>query len=109
MGHGKNNLGSRWRREKVTPILATKLYLPPLRPNVVSRPRLLERLNEGLLCKLTLISAPAGFGKTTLLATWLASLSSELRVLSSQLSQTDQTQNDALVRGRPLGQGSKLV
>src|SRR2546421_9270614 len=54
------------------PILATKLYLPPLRPNVVSRPRLLERLNEGLHRKLTLIAAPAGFGKTTLVSEWLA-------------------------------------
>src|SRR5438034_8622882 len=72
MGHGKNNLGSRWRREKVTPILATKLYLPPLRPNVVSRPRLIERLNEGLHRNLILIAAPAGFGKTTLVSEWLA-------------------------------------
>ncbi|MFL5586976.1 MAG: LuxR C-terminal-related transcriptional regulator [Ktedonobacteraceae bacterium] len=55
-----------------TPILATKLYIPRLRPNVVSRPRLLERLNEGLYRKLTLISAPAGFGKTTLVSQWLA-------------------------------------
>src|SRR5262245_1601474 len=54
-------------------ILATKLYIPPPRPNVVLRPRLIERLNEGLQRKLTLISAPAGFGKTTLLASWLAS------------------------------------
>jgi LuxR family maltose regulon positive regulatory protein len=49
-----------------TPILATKLYLPPPRPRVVLRPRLIERLNEGLHRRLTLISAPAGFGKTTL-------------------------------------------
>jgi len=55
-----------------TPILATKLYIPPLRPNVVSRPRLLERLNEGLQRNLILISAPAGFGKTTLVSEWLA-------------------------------------
>src|SRR6266704_2444692 len=55
-----------------TPILATKLYLPRLRPNVVSRPRLLERLNEGLHLKLTLIAAPAGFGKTTLVSEWVA-------------------------------------
>src|SRR5947209_1179317 len=54
-----------------TPILATKLYLPRLRPNVVSRPRLLERLNEGLHGKLTLIAAPAGFGKTTLVSEWV--------------------------------------
>src|SRR5437763_12685279 len=54
-----------------TPILATKLYIPRLRPNVVSRPRLIERLNEGLQRKLTLISAPAGFGKTTLVSEWV--------------------------------------
>ncbi len=55
-----------------TPILATKLYIPRPRPNVVSRPRLLERLNEGLHGNLILISAPAGFGKTTLISQWLA-------------------------------------
>src|SRR3954453_2063946 len=55
-----------------TPLLATKLYIPPRRPNVVQRSQLLERLNAGLHCKLTLISAPAGFGKTTLLSEWVA-------------------------------------
>src|SRR5438270_918261 len=54
-----------------TPILATKLYIPRLRPNVVIRPRLLERLNEGLHRELTLIAAPAGFGKTTLVSEWV--------------------------------------
>jgi LuxR family transcriptional regulator, maltose regulon positive regulatory protein len=56
------------------PILATRLYIPPPRPNVVPRPRLIERLNEGLSSgrKLTLISAPAGFGKTTLVSEWVA-------------------------------------
>jgi LuxR family transcriptional regulator, maltose regulon positive regulatory protein len=54
------------------PILATKLYMPPLRPKVVFRPRLIERLNEGLHGKLILISAPAGFGKTTLVSEWVA-------------------------------------
>ncbi len=55
-----------------TPLLTTKLYIPPVRPELVSRPRLIERLNAGLLHKrkLTLISAPAGFGKTTLLSEW---------------------------------------
>ncbi|MCB0112124.1 MAG: hypothetical protein KDE53_39650, partial [Caldilineaceae bacterium] len=55
------------------PILQTKLYLPQLRPQAVSRPHLLERLNQGLHlgAKLTLIAAPAGFGKSTLLAEWL--------------------------------------
>jgi ATP/maltotriose-dependent transcriptional regulator MalT len=46
-----------------TPILATKLYIPPLRPHVVLRSRLLERLNEGLYRKLTLIAAPLALGK----------------------------------------------
>jgi len=53
--------------------LATKLYIPPPRPKVVLRPRLIEQLNEGLHRKLTLISAPAGFGKTTLVSEWIAS------------------------------------
>jgi LuxR family transcriptional regulator, maltose regulon positive regulatory protein len=59
-----------------TPILATKLYIPPLRSNVVLRPHLIERLNDGLSSghRLTLISAPAGFGKTTLVSEWVASL-----------------------------------
>ena len=55
-----------------TPILATKLFSPPPRPKVVLRPRLNDRLNEGLTRKLTLISAPAGFGKTTLASEWVA-------------------------------------
>jgi LuxR family maltose regulon positive regulatory protein len=56
------------------PILATKLYVPPPRPKIVLRPRLIERLNEGISsgCKLTLISASAGFGKTTLVSEWVA-------------------------------------
>ncbi len=53
-------------------ILNTKLYIPPSRPSVVPRPRLTEQLNEGLERKLTLISAPAGFGKTTLVSEWIA-------------------------------------
>ena len=57
-----------------TPILATKLYIPPPRAKIVLRPRLIERMNEGLSSghKLTLISAPAGFGKTTLVSEWVA-------------------------------------
>ena len=55
-----------------TPILVTKLYIPPPRPKVVLRPRLIQRLNEGLHGKMTLISAPAGFGKTTLVGKWVA-------------------------------------
>jgi LuxR family maltose regulon positive regulatory protein len=53
------------------PILQTKLFVPPIRPDLVSRPRLIERLNTGQDRKLTLLSAPAGFGKTTLLSEWV--------------------------------------
>ena len=45
------------------PLLTTKLYLPAPRSDLVPRPRLIEQLNAGSDCKLTLISAPAGFGK----------------------------------------------
>ncbi len=55
-----------------TSILATKLYIPALRPKVVHRAHLLAQLNEGLHRSLTLVSAPAGFGKTTLVSEWVA-------------------------------------
>ena len=55
-----------------TPILATKLYVPSVRPKAVSRSRLIERLSRGLHRKFTLVSAPAGFGKTALVAEWVA-------------------------------------
>jgi LuxR family maltose regulon positive regulatory protein len=56
------------------PLLTTKLYIPPPRSNLVPRPNLVLRLDEGLQLghKLTLVSAPAGFGKTTLLSEWIA-------------------------------------
>lgn len=53
-------------------LLQTKLYTPRLRPSFVHRPHLIARLNLGLHRKLTLISAPAGFGKTTLVTEWIA-------------------------------------
>ena len=59
------------------PLLETKLYAPRPRPGLVHRSRLSERLDRGVESKLTLVSAPAGFGKTTLLAEWLASVPSE--------------------------------
>ena len=51
--------------------LHTKLFVPALRPSLVQRPQLLEKLNTGLHSKLTLVSAPPGFGKTTLVSSWL--------------------------------------
>jgi LuxR family maltose regulon positive regulatory protein len=59
-----------------TPVLATKLFAPARRPQLVARPRLAERLDTTLEAghRLTLVSAPAGFGKTTLLSDWLTHL-----------------------------------
>ena len=51
-------------------LLATKLYLPRLQPGFLARPRLTEGLDEGLARGLVLVCAPAGFGKTALLADW---------------------------------------
>ncbi len=55
-------------------LLQTKLYVPRLRPSLIPRPHLIHKLNQSLRqgCKLTLISAPAGFGKTTLVSEWMA-------------------------------------
>ena len=58
-----------------TPLLETKLYLPGPRPGLVPRPRLNAQLDRGVTTKLTLVSAPAGFGKSRLLAEWLAETS----------------------------------
>ncbi len=65
--------------DHAAPLLETKLYAPKLRRGLVARPRLSERLSRGTESKLTLISAPAGFGKTTLLAEWLAATESDQR------------------------------
>ena len=54
------------------PLLETKFYVPRSRRGLVPRPRLTERLDRGTASKLMLVSAPAGFGKTTLLTEWLA-------------------------------------
>src|SRR5215210_6530317 len=74
-----------------TPILTTKLYVPPPRPHAVLRPRLTGRLNEGLHRKLTLISAPAGFGKTTLLGEWVAGCERPAAWLSLDEADSDPT------------------
>src|SRR5690606_25817466 len=59
-------------RTPINPLLETKFYAPRWRSGLVSRPRLLDRLDRGARSRLTLVAAPAGFGKTTLLAEWLA-------------------------------------
>ncbi|MCA9913594.1 MAG: LuxR family transcriptional regulator [Anaerolineae bacterium] len=72
-----------------TQILATKLYTPALRPGSVPRARLIDRLNAGKHGKLTLISAPAGFGKTTLITAWLANNEHEAAWLSLEEGDND--------------------
>ncbi|MCH8911722.1 MAG: helix-turn-helix transcriptional regulator [Chloroflexi bacterium] len=74
------------------PLLETKFYIPRWRPGLVSRPRLIERLDQGTERKLTLVSAPAGFGKTTLLAEWLAATEASER--SAAWVSLDQSDND---------------
>jgi LuxR family transcriptional regulator, maltose regulon positive regulatory protein len=71
------------------PILATKLYVPLPRAKIVLRPRLIERMNEGMRHKLTLISAPAGFGKTTLVSKWAAGCRQPLAWLSLDAGDND--------------------
>ena len=60
-------------------LLATKLFIPSIRSELVSRSRLIEQLNNGLHCRLTLISAPAGFGKTTLVSDWISKFREEAK------------------------------
>jgi LuxR family transcriptional regulator, maltose regulon positive regulatory protein len=71
-------------------ILATKLFIPPP-PRGVVRQRLLERLDDGLGHKLTLISAPAGFGKTTLLSEWVSGCECPVAWLSLDTGDSDPT------------------
>jgi LuxR family transcriptional regulator, maltose regulon positive regulatory protein len=73
------------------PVLDTKLYIPLPRLQLVVRTRLLERLNEGLRSKLILISAPAGFGKTTLVSDWVASCNTPVAWLSLDEADSDPT------------------
>ena len=93
-----------------TPFLTTKLRVPPLRPTLVSRPRLIERLNMGLwqtrpengnsalvrgfARKLTLVSAPAGFGKTTLVSEWVQGLGQNSPSVSISWLSLDGGDND---------------
>jgi LuxR family transcriptional regulator, maltose regulon positive regulatory protein len=75
-----------------TSLLTTKLYFPPVRSGLVSRPRLVERLQQGLKGPLTLISAPAGYGKTTLMGEWRASLGSAFPVAWFSIDNGDNNQ-----------------
>ncbi len=74
-----------------TTLLATKLNFPPARKNLVSRPRLLRILNESLQqeTRLTLVSASAGYGKTTLVTEWLLDLENRATWISLDNSDND--------------------
>lgn len=64
-------------------MLATKIHIPPLHSNLVNRTRLIQRLNEGVVkSRLTIISAPAGYGKSTLLGEWVSQLDISVAWLS---------------------------
>ena len=79
------------RGEQSEPLLRTKLFVPPVRLDRVNRPRLFERMNSGLDKALILISAPAGYGKTTLVSSWLH----EIEVPSAWIS-LDEGDNDPI-------------
>jgi LuxR family maltose regulon positive regulatory protein len=73
-------------------LLESKLYVPNPRGRLVPRPRLSEQIQRAAEAKLTLVSAPAGFGKTTLLAAWLAADSRRQRCVAwLSLDETDNT------------------
>ena len=71
------------------PIIATKLHVPARRRGLVKRPRLIARLRDTVDARLTLVSAPAGFGKTTLLGEWLADLPADRRVAWLSIDPSD--------------------
>jgi LuxR family maltose regulon positive regulatory protein len=79
-----------------TPLLSTKLYIPTPRPNLVPRPRLIGQIDAGLSQgrKLTLIAAPAGFGKTTLTTEWLYSKDRAISSRSVAWLSLDEGDND---------------
>src|SRR2546421_9501859 len=72
----------RVQSDSLNTLLAIKLHTPLPRMQLVRRSHLIERLQEGMTGPLTLVSAPAGFGKTTLLAQWLVESSMPVAWLS---------------------------
>jgi LuxR family maltose regulon positive regulatory protein len=71
-------------------LVHTKLFIPRLRSGVVPRSRLSQRLNDGAEAKLIVVSAPAGFGKTTSLVAWLDQLPEDTSVAWLSLDESDQ-------------------
>jgi len=101
-------------------LLSTKLFIPPIRPDLVTRTRLIEQLNAGLHRKLSLISAPAGFGKTTLVSEWVQAIGGATSPVAIAWLSLDDGDNDitrfltyfiaalnqAEGRGTTIGEGS---
>ncbi len=77
-----------------TSLLTTKLYVPRVRHSLVLRRRLIERLNEGLDRRLTLISAPAGYGKTTLVSEWVQAIGGVSPPIAIAWLSLDEDDND---------------
>src|SRR5215831_3619550 len=72
-----------------TPLLFTKLHMPRPGSQLVQRSHLYERLAQGMNCALTLVSAPAGFGKTTILADFLTRSATPVAWLSLEVEDND--------------------
>ena len=64
------------------PLILTKFYLPQLRREIVPRPRLVDKLDFGLRGKITIVSAPAGYGKTTIVSSWIQQVNTPVAWLS---------------------------
>jgi len=77
---------------RTTPVLTTKLFAPPARPGALQRTRLIDRLERGLHGRLTLIAAPAGFGKTTLVSEWITTNDRPVAWLSLDAGDSDPKQ-----------------
>ena len=72
-----------------TPLLQTKLFIPQPRSGLVQRLRIVAKMNEGLERRLTLVSAPAGFGKSTMLIEWSRTTGNKVTWLSIDESDND--------------------
>ena len=79
------------RHTQESPLLSTKLFIPYPGKDLVSRLRLIERINDGLGKKLTLVSAPAGFGKSTLLVNWISQSKENIAWISLDKEDNDTT------------------
>ncbi len=92
------------------PLLKTKLHVPRPRPELVPRPRLIERLTQGLTGPLTVISAPAGSGKTTLVSEWRVSPAGQDAPLAwLSLDEDDNDRNDLHAAERSAPESLELL